>query len=73
MKTRERQILEMISKGYTTKEMSSNLMLSYETIKTYRAHLLEKMQDRNVAHLVYVAMREGYLKNLTLIATRSQK
>ena len=61
MKTRERQILEMISKGYTTKEIYSNLLLSFETIKTYRAHLLEKMKARNVAHLVYVAMREGYL------------
>lgn len=61
MKSREQQILELISKGYTTQEISQRLYLSAETVKTYRSRLLSKLNAKNVANLVYVAVRGGYL------------
>lgn len=61
MRSREQQVLKLISEGYTTREISNQLFISSETVKTYRAQLLTKLNARNAAHLVYVAIQCGYL------------
>ena len=61
MNPRERQVLELISLGYTTAEISQKLFLSSETIKTYRSILMQKMDARNAPHLVCKAWKEGWM------------
>ena len=67
MNYREVKILDLISKGYTTQEISSRLYLSSNTVKTYRTRLMEKLQARNAANLVYRAVRSGYLTVILIV------
>jgi len=59
--TREREILELISQGFSTKEIASRLYISEETVKSHRHHLFNKFSARNSPHLIQKALREGIL------------
>jgi EAL domain-containing protein (putative c-di-GMP-specific phosphodiesterase class I)/DNA-binding CsgD family transcriptional regulator len=53
---REIEVLELISQGKSSKEVGYTLGLSPRTVDVYRAKLMAKLQARNVAELVKVAM-----------------
>jgi len=59
---RERQVLELISFGHTTKEIANNLYLSNHTIISHRKNLLDKMDARNTAGLIRKAFETGTLR-----------
>jgi DNA-binding NarL/FixJ family response regulator len=54
---RELQVLELIGRGRTTKEIAELLKLGVATIDTYRARIKEKMNFRNATDLVHFAVR----------------
>lgn len=54
---RELQVLELIGRGRTTREIAETLSLGAATIDTYRARIKEKMNFRNAADLVHFAVR----------------
>jgi DNA-binding NarL/FixJ family response regulator len=56
---RESEILKMIARGLTTKEIAAKLFISIPTVETHRANLLGKTGVRNVAGLVRFAMDAG--------------
>ena len=56
---REREILDLLAKGYTTQQIAEALSLSAETIKWYRRKLLEKFDAANVAELISNAKESG--------------
>ncbi|MHC1733905.1 MAG: response regulator transcription factor [Bacteroidales bacterium] len=58
---REREILELISQGFSTKEIAVRLYISEETVKSHRHHLFNKFSARNSPHLVQKALSEGLL------------
>lgn len=62
LSVREREVLDQISFGLTTKEIASNLYLSDHTIITHRKNLLIKMSVRNTAGLIRRAFEVGYLR-----------
>ena len=43
MTKRERQVIELISEGYTNKEIAQNLHLSTYTVKSHVHNILEKL------------------------------
>ncbi len=49
---REREVAILTCRGLTSKEIGRELELSYRTVETYRARLLEKFQARKLAELV---------------------
>ena len=49
---REKEVLKLIINEYTTDEIATNLFVSYDTVKTHRKHLMQKLQARNVAGMV---------------------
>jgi DNA-binding NarL/FixJ family response regulator len=55
--TREKEVLELICKEYTTQEIADKLFLSIRTIDGHRNHLLEKTGAKNTAGLVVYALR----------------
>lgn len=59
---REKEILEMISRGYSSEEIANDLFLSTETIRTHRKSLLQKFKARNMAQLVRLSIEFGHLK-----------
>jgi len=55
---REKEILSLIVKGYTNPEIAAELFLGIETINSYRKNLLFKLNARNTAVLVKMAIEE---------------
>jgi DNA-binding NarL/FixJ family response regulator len=53
---RELQVLELIGRGRTTREIAELLKLGVATIDTYRARIKEKMNFRNATDLVHFAI-----------------
>jgi DNA-binding NarL/FixJ family response regulator len=56
---REREVLQAISEGATTKEIADHLGVSVKTIETHRRNIMEKLSLHSVAELTKYAIREG--------------
>lgn len=54
---REYQVLRMIASGRTVSQIAEELLLSVNTVSTYRARILEKMEMESNAELMRYAMR----------------
>ena len=54
---RELEVLELIGRGRTTREIAETLTLGVATIDTYRARIKEKMNFRNAVELQHFAVR----------------
>lgn len=54
--TREREILQLIVKGYTMKEIAKRLFLGFETVHSYTKSLRQKLGCSNTASLVRTAI-----------------
>ena len=59
---REKQVLKLIAYEYSTREIASELFVSYDTALSHRKNLLRKMAVKNVAGLVRVAFEQGFLR-----------
>jgi len=57
---REIEVLQLICKGLSTKEISENLFLSAKTVEVHRSSLLRKSNQKNVAQLVIWAIKHNY-------------
>jgi DNA-binding NarL/FixJ family response regulator len=58
---RERQVLELLARGHTNREVAERLHLSVKTIETYRSRLNDKLGLQSRADLVRLAMDLGLL------------
>jgi DNA-binding NarL/FixJ family response regulator len=56
---RERDVLQKLSEGKSTKEIAFDLNLSIKTIETFRLKIQEKIGLRSIAELTKYAVREG--------------
>lgn len=56
---REREVLQLLAEGKSTKEMASQLHVSVKTIETHRQKIMEKLGLHSVAELTKYAIREG--------------
>jgi DNA-binding NarL/FixJ family response regulator len=57
--TKEREVLQLIAEGRSTKEIADRLFVSVKAIEGRRRRLMEKLQISTVAGLVKYAIREG--------------
>ncbi len=58
---RQRDILQLLAKGYTRKEIAAQLNISPKTCDTYRAQLMQELDIHDVAGLVRYAIRMGLM------------
>lgn len=58
---REREVLRLVARGYTNRQMADALFLSVKTVETYKARLMAKLELRSRADLVRYAMKKGLL------------
>lgn len=58
---RERQVLQLLAEGKSTKEAAAELQLSVRTVETHRQQLMNKLNIHKVAELVKYAIREGLI------------
>ena len=56
---RQRQILQMIAAGRTTKEIAQRLDISVKTVEMHRAQLMDRLGIHDIAGLVRYAIRTG--------------
>ena len=56
---REREILQLVADGNSSKEIAFQLGLSVKTVDTHRRQVMEKLQLYSVAELTHYAIREG--------------
>ena len=56
---RQREVLQMIAEGKTTKQIAFTLDVSVKTVETHRAAIMERLQIRDIAGLVLFAVRNG--------------
>jgi len=56
---REREVLQLIAEGKTTKDIASQLYVSIKTIETHRKQIMDKVGLNSVAELTKYAIREG--------------
>jgi DNA-binding NarL/FixJ family response regulator len=56
---RERQVLQLVAEGKTSKEIAQIIGVSVKTAESYRAHIMEKLDIHETAGLVRYAIRRG--------------
>jgi DNA-binding NarL/FixJ family response regulator len=56
---RQREILQLIAEGHTTKAIAQRLGLSVKTVETHRTQMMERLDIHDVASLVRYAIRMG--------------
>lgn len=56
---REREVLQLLAEGKSTKEMADDLCVSIKTIETHRRQIMDKLDLHSVAELTKYAVREG--------------
>ena len=59
---RELEVLNLLSQGYSSKEISQKLFISPNTVEYHRKQLLRKSGAKNVAQLIGYAFRLRWLK-----------
>ena len=59
--TRQREILQLIAEGRSTKEVAFTLQISAKTVETHRAQIMERLEIHDLAGLVRFAIRTGLI------------
>ena len=59
---REREILQLVAEGKSSKEIANLLDLSVYTVDTHRANVMEKLNLRGVPELILYAVRKGIIQ-----------
>ena len=60
---RQREVLQMIAEGHTTKAIARKLELGVKTVETHRAQLMKRLDIHDVAGLVRYAIRSGLVNS----------
>lgn len=57
--SREREIVQLIAEGLTSKEIAARLDISLKTAETHRANIMRKLRVHSVSEVVRYALRAG--------------
>ena len=58
---REREVLQLLAEGNSTKEAAYNLSVSVKTIETHRRQIMNKLNIHSIAELTKYALKEGMI------------
>lgn len=60
--SREKEILRMVAQEYTTPEIAGALFLTEDTIETHRKNIIQKLNVRNTAGMIKVAIENNLIE-----------
>ena len=60
---REREILQAIAEGYTSKQIAEQLFISVKTVENHRANIMNKLNIHDTASLVRYAIKIGLVES----------
>lgn len=58
---REREILQLVAEGYTSREIADRLHISPRTVDTHRANLMDKLELEGISELIRYAIRKNII------------
>jgi two-component system, NarL family, response regulator NreC len=61
LSAREREVLQLVAEGHTTKEVATVLGISVKTAESHRTNIMEKLDIHDTAGLVRYAIRRGVI------------
>ena len=61
--SREKNVLELLGRGYSTKDIAKELYITEKTVETHRRNMAEKAKVKNTAELIAFASARGFLKH----------
>jgi len=64
LSAREREVAQLLSEGFSTKQAAERLFISAKTVATHRENIMHKLDIRSMAELTRYALQEG-LSSLT--------
>ncbi|MCX7918259.1 MAG: response regulator transcription factor [bacterium] len=56
---REREVLQLLAEGKSTKQIAASLKISIKTVETYRQQIMDKLNIYSIADLTKYAIKEG--------------
>lgn len=59
---REREVLQLVAEGKSSKEIAHILGVSVNTVESHRKHIMEKLDLHNTAAIVRFAVRKGLVE-----------
>lgn len=59
---KELQVIKMLCKQYTSKDIADKMGLSFRTVEGYRFDLQKKLKAKNVVGIVVYAIKNGLVK-----------
>ena len=60
--SREEEVLRLIARGYSNKEISFQLKIAVKTVESHKANLMQKLELRSRTEIVRYAVRQGWLQ-----------
>lgn len=61
--TREKEVLKMLSKGFTPKEIGKELFISYECVRSHLKHIYKKLHAHSMKDAIVRAKEKGVIQN----------
>lgn len=58
---REKEVLTLIAKGFSNKEIAEQLFISVKTVETHKSNVMEKLKMKTRPELVQFALKKGLL------------
>jgi DNA-binding NarL/FixJ family response regulator len=59
LSAREREVLQLVAEGRTTKDIAQTLNVSVKTVESHRKQIMDKLNIHSIAELTKYAIREG--------------
>lgn len=61
LSARQKEVLQLVTQGHSTKDIARQLNLSTKTIETHRSRLMQQLDIHEITGLVRYAIREGLI------------
>lgn len=60
---KEREVLQLLAEGHTSKEIAVELNIAFNTVNVHRKHIMKKLDVHKSADLVRFAIKEGIIQS----------
>ncbi|MCU1232495.1 MAG: two component transcriptional regulator, LuxR family [Candidatus Solibacter sp.] len=60
--SREREVVVLLARGYSCREIASALSVSPKTVECHRSHIMEKLGANEISAVVRYAIRNGLIE-----------
>lgn len=65
LSSRQREVLQLIAEGHSTREIAARLCISVKTVETHRAEVMRRLSLFDVASLTRYALRIGLVQDMS--------